>query len=169
MTWSRKVPLLMAGMVSLAATPLVSKADPYTLGNLSTFAIYGYGTSFTSLDRPGPLYVDGNIGIGAGGVESMGGTGITVAGMLYFADPVSASNFLVDGSTKATINGQPVCSSLAACNTASRVVGNSAVASGARTDMQNLYSSVYAHAPSQTLSGIASSTTVHASASTLPA
>ncbi len=162
MTQRFKTVAMLAGLITLAATPSVSRADPYTLGNLSTFAIYGFGSSFSSLDSPGPLYVYGNIGIGAGGKETLQGAGQYITGLIYFANAVTSTNFSVTGTNQ--INGQPTCGSFAACNTPLRVVGNNLAALNAATDMKNLYSSVYLRAPSTTLSGIATSTTINGSA-----
>ncbi len=163
MSRSRLAVPLLAGLLALAATPAISRADPYTLGNLSTFTIYGFGSTFSSLDSPGPLYVYGNIGIGAGGKETLQGANQTITGRIYFANPVATTNLSVTGTNH--INGQLTCGTFAACNTSLRVVGSSSAALHAATDMKNLYTAVYLHAPSTTLSGISSSITVNGSTS----
>src|SRR6266542_1666081 len=102
--------------LGMAAASPAWGADPYVLGNLSTFAIYGFGSAFTNQFSPGPITVNGNVGVGSGGDMTLHGSGQTITGMIYYADAiVNGTNFNADGTN--WINGQASCNSAATCNT----------------------------------------------------
>jgi hypothetical protein len=82
------------------------------------------------------------VGIGSGGDLHTSGKNIVIIGKIYLADVVTATDFSVDGSTHALINGQADCNSFLACNTAGRVESGSSIALDAKAEAVALYASV---------------------------
>ena len=116
-------------------------ADPYSLGSLANFAVYGFGAG-TTIQLTGPASINGNVGVGLGSDLTLGGAGLNVSGKIFFANPIVVSgagdNFNASGGP-ITINGQPACNSDATCSDASRAEGSNLVASQAQGDQFFLY------------------------------
>src|ERR1043166_9715169 len=92
----RKKIVIAAALVVAVFSASSAFADPYSLGAIATgnFAIYGFGSGFTDQLGPGPITVNGNVGVGPGGSANLTGTGININGHLYYSDtPVNGGNF----------------------------------------------------------------------------
>ena len=137
--------LAPSGIALLLATGLVvgwptRVPAAFSLGDGANFAVYGFGTGFTDLLKPGALTVNGNVGVGPGGDSTLGGANVVISGKLIYSDTISAGNFTVSPGTP-SINGSDF-TTIANGLAAGQLVQNSAIALQTKTDLQNLYTSV---------------------------
>ena len=134
-----------AAVVILGLSP-GAHASSISLGQAAKFAVYGFHDLFS----PGPLTVNGNVGVAPGGDANLGGNGVVITGQLMYSDPITVSNFAPQGSLKATINGSAFNNSgttdLKITNgiTAGQLVQSSAIALKAKTDLVALYNTAKA-------------------------
>ena len=133
---------ILACLVIGAGLASPAFADPYSLGAAGQFAVLGFGSGFTNSFNPGPITVNGNVGVGTGGDMNLHGAGQTITGHVYYADPITTSNFSADGTN--FINGQPSCNSFATCTASDRVVQNTALVTSADTALVAMYNSAKA-------------------------
>jgi len=132
---------ILACLVIGAGLASTAFADPYSLGSAGQFAVLGFGNGFTNQFQPGPLTVNGNVGVGAGGDMILQGAGQTISGHVYYADPITASNFSATGTNN--INGMP-CSSFATCTGNGSVTQNTSLVTSASTAVAAMYNSAKA-------------------------
>src|SRR6266545_6808978 len=67
-------------------------ADPYLLGNLANFAVFGF--SFNpqfNVQLLGPATINGNVGLGNLGALTLGGAGVNISGKIYYAGALITS------------------------------------------------------------------------------
>jgi hypothetical protein len=155
---SRCITTKLFGKMILSALPLVVMAlsapslhaAPFTLGDAETFAVYGYSIAFSDHVGIGAIVVNGNVGIEPGGNAALQGTDVTITGHLYFSDTpvigtgyddtnntVKGGNFYAADADN-SINGTS-CSNNTSCFALAQ---QNSLATGARTDLMNIYSAV---------------------------
>jgi hypothetical protein len=128
---------------SLAALLLVvlavpsARGDTLTLGAASNFAIYGYGSAFTDENGPGPITINGNVGIGTGGSMNMQGSTVVIGGKVFFAD-TNSGQFTMSAATSDSIGGA-ICNTAAACIATGNVQFSNTNALNAEAAVLNLY------------------------------
>ena len=136
-----------AGALSLAICAVLASpclADPYSLGNLGNFAVYGFGTAFTDQLQPGALTVNGNVGIGPGGDLTLGGSGVTISGRIFDYTTAATNITFSGGPNNLSINGTTYPNGVAPATVVAGggIVENSAIATNAKLDEITLYSTL---------------------------
>jgi len=120
-SWQRKLSSFLAGttiFVLVLLTPSSGRAGAFSLGAASNFVLLGDANTFLVGNNS---QITGNIGIGSGGRLTLSGGPFSLNGSIFFADPVSGTNYKTSGTNNISgvvqQNNGLVSSALAALTT----------------------------------------------------
>jgi hypothetical protein len=143
----RTVPTAMAALAvaAIAAFSVPPAQAFFSLGDASSFAVYGSGSTTTDQLYPGPLTVNGNVGVGLNADSKLGGVDVVIKGqILYASNTIDASKWDASGGP-ISIYGQDFVlmgdenQEIAAGVTKGQLVAGSSEALKAAGDLATLY------------------------------
>src|SRR5205814_6049075 len=164
---AKRITFFALGIAAIAAFSVPAAQASFSLGDAANFAIYGSGATTSDQLTPGPLTVNGNVGVGAGGDLSLaGGQNVVIGGQIMYALAITTSNWgptTHDGIVSIygqdlDVKGSTEAADIADGLAANQLVQNSIPAANAAAAIASLYAAVEglaatAGAPSGDLTG----------------
>lgn len=105
--------VVCATLLGFGFHPALVSATPFSLGTASQFVILGDNSTY---EAGNSADIVGNIGVGAGGKLTLSGGPFNLTGSIYFADPVTGTNYVTSGTNN--ISGGPPTQSQTLVNSA---------------------------------------------------
>ncbi|MEP7310836.1 MAG: PEP-CTERM sorting domain-containing protein [Acidobacteriota bacterium] len=105
--------VVVATLFGFGLYPATASATPFSLGTANQFVILGDNSTYAVGNSAD---IVGNIGVGAGGGLTLSGGPFNLTGSIYFADPVTGTNYVTSGTNN--ISGGPATQSETLVNSA---------------------------------------------------
>jgi len=146
----RTAPTAMAALAVAAITAFCALPAQaiFSLSDAANFAVYGSGSTTTDQLSPGPLTVNGNVGVGPNADSKLGGANVVVSGQIVYADSTIATGKWDASGGPISVYGQSLvlmsdeAAEIAAGVLNGQLVAGDAAATATKGILANLYTSV---------------------------
>src|SRR5437867_3138834 len=91
---AKRITFCALGVAAFAAFSVAPAQASFSLGDAANFAIYGSGSTTSDQLTPGPLTVNGNVGVGGSGDLSLaGGQNVVIGGQIMYSVAITTTNW----------------------------------------------------------------------------